>query len=396
MLRCEPVDLRGEECRGTDALEQRGAEVPKNEGCVRPWLAVQTLLLLAAFLSIARHGDASCPSPASPATEYSRSSLVFAGIATRVGRVDLDPPSFRELHDVTFLVTGVWKGAIGDTVQVRALERRFIVGQHYLVYATDFRGNLRTYACTRGGLVENALWDRYWLPDAVSFRPGPKVGKVTLEGLFAALAEPDFRSWYGVDQALGSTPEMRSVILTRLRHIVAGEEAGNPVAAARAIGWMGSAGRSAEPELAWALRNSTGEGRAAALGALRTVTEWGSSHQYVFTALEDTSSALLAVACEMTAYLSREDSSVTDRVGMALVPLVHHPIPTVRGHAISALGDYPRAGLTVLNEIGRLRCQDPDPGVRVSARGTWGRLTGRDPWLGCPKGSPGDKERTRR
>jgi hypothetical protein len=297
---------------------------------------------------------------------------------------------------VTFLVTSVWKGAIGDTVQVNSFERYFEVGRHYLVYATEFRGHFHAYGCSRGGLVEGALWDRFWLPEAVSFRPGPKVGKVSLDDLFATLAEPDFRSWYGVDQALGSIPELRSVILPRLRRVLVGNELGNPVAAARAIGWMGPAGRPAEPELDSALRNSTAEGRAAALEALSRVAPPDSFHRYVFAALEDTSRVLLAKACEMTNYLSRGDPAIVDRAGLALLALAHHPVPRVRSEAIRELGEYRSAGLTILSQIGRLRCQDPDAGVRGSARRTWGRLTGADPWLGCPKGSPGDKERTRR
>lgn len=369
-------------------------------------MIVRRVMLLGAALLASAHwaptAVATLCAPTIPAREYAEASIVFAGLPLSVQRLPREDPGRVQEQSflVTFLVTTVWKGVVGDSIVLRTITDRYEPGQLYLYYIhASSQGFAHQHAryfgqrpffispCSRGERADYALWDRYWLPDPVDLRAGPKPSRATLAELLGALASPDWRMRYNASEALGSIVEARSEILTALRRMLLGKEPGDPVSVARAVGLMREAGRPAEPELAWALSNSAGEGRAAALSALENVAPADSFRRHVVLALSDTSAALLARACEIAGGWRLGERRVLE--------LVRHPEPSVRAKAVIAIGHFRSAGRTILGTIDSLRKHDPDGYVRFAARGTWGNLTGLDPWEGLPRGSRGAGDSSR-
>ena len=95
----------------------------------------------------------SCAPPPPPATALEEVAAVFRGTVTTIERVDARVR-------VTFALAAVWKGPVGETIDVftwldgLACGVFFTVGGDYLVYAEQFDEDLITHSCTRTQLFD--------------------------------------------------------------------------------------------------------------------------------------------------------------------------------------------------------------------------------------------------
>lgn len=330
----------------------------------RSWASLLVAILVA--VAAPHSVQASCL-PTTPAMQFERASLVFAGLPLSVEPISLGDPRHVAYAPnlATFRVTTVWKGTVGDTVQLLTEWNGYRHRDLCIFYVRDpdpalvrhLAGSFERvpfvlYPCSGGGLAKYALWDRYWLPDPISYRSGPRARKLGITDLLNALSSSDRVVRFRAGEALGSF-DARAEVLPALRRMVIGHQRGDPFSAAQAIGHMRAAGRPAEPELAWAMLHSTGAVRAAALRALQVVAEPDSFPRYFRLALSDTSNLLLQEACDMAAEGWRGEER--EAVGRRMVDLIHHRLASRVQLAFSSPSLFTRTGPTSMDtapEIG--------------------------------------------
>jgi hypothetical protein len=106
-----------------------------------------------------------------PEDAFVHSDVVFTGVPASIR--SLNQPrsgSFVPVPErrIRFRVSRWWKGPIMTLTVDITSGNEFQKGREYLVYATRVGDRLITsMGCGRGGPLEFALWDRYWLPDPV-------------------------------------------------------------------------------------------------------------------------------------------------------------------------------------------------------------------------------------
>jgi MYXO-CTERM domain-containing protein len=112
------------------------------------------IFVTAAFLTLSQAGDAlacKCAPPPPVATALEESTAVFAGKVTSVSRQE-DPTA---AVVVKIKVSQAWKGASGDTIEVRTRSSSaacgigFEEGAEWLVYASTNEGALSAISCSR-------------------------------------------------------------------------------------------------------------------------------------------------------------------------------------------------------------------------------------------------------
>lgn len=130
-----------------------------------------TLLILTFFISLyiapTTSSACSCEKPSTVQEEFERSDAVFTGkVISGIDRSEEGVvQSSADLIAVKFAVQDIWKGINQTEVDVYT-ERgssscgyTFIEGQQYLIYAKEYKNDLRVNLCSRTVEVERAFAD---------------------------------------------------------------------------------------------------------------------------------------------------------------------------------------------------------------------------------------------
>lgn len=271
-----------------------------------------TLSTLALCITFGLTGDAGATlcfeSP--PAVTFEHSAAVFAGVPLGWS---IDRSVNRDFQHgmlkYSFAVTHIWKGDVQDTLYIVTRGPRdqggyeFERDEHYIVYAYESRGHLMVGECSRSSKVREALWDRYWLPEATVVRSGVEISRITLEDIFTAFASEDERLRSKAATALWGIEERRSEIVARLSDVIRGKEQGDRWRAAFALRMIGPDAESAVPDLAWALENGDKSLREVAIRAIVQILGIRSL-DYIVIALSDSSAPVREFAYGRAAHLA--------------------------------------------------------------------------------------------
>lgn len=120
-----------------------------------------------------------CAGPATPAKGLAQADAVFAGKVTAIKASTMYRfTSSREMLQVTFTVSDVWKGnlhrktTLSTAPSGEACGYEFALGRDYLVYASESRDGLSTGLCTRTRTLSSAAGDLSVLGTAATPAPG--------------------------------------------------------------------------------------------------------------------------------------------------------------------------------------------------------------------------------
>jgi len=302
---------------------------------------------------------------------------VFAGIPVRAskGETTAFERTF-QTTDYVFQVTQVWKGPIADTLTVRTYPSggmcgyQFKLGDYYLVYADERKGDLWTGICNRTNPMELALWEQYSFPTPEFRRDAQEFPRVSLADLFAGLAAEDPRIRHAAAVALADIDDRRDSILLRLRAALRGEVPSDPRAAMRCLSKMEGNAISALPELGSILENGDTDSRSEAIWTLASILRQDPSRFFSFLVmgLADQNASVLEAALGRIHVSSR---GLTDDQRQDLLSriseLLNHPNAHVRFAAVNSL-DYFQGDLgEFLPSLEYLRQFDPDLRVRSRA-----------------------------
>jgi hypothetical protein len=297
-----------------------------------------------------------------------------------------DARSIPGQFEFVFAVTNVWKGAAEDTLRVRSgsdggmCGQDFQVGLHYFVYASYYEDRLRTSLCQRNQPVDQALWDRFALPEPRPVNRAWPMPKLSRDDLFERMNRGTETESYGAALALGGSSEIRADVMPDLRQISRKARPGNAAAAAFALGRMREAGRPAEPELAWLQVHGNAPERAIATRALSDVMDYRSYAPYLFRALSDSSGKCLLVALDDIGQLLYADSLKYGKPAeKRVVELLRHSDPEVRMMALASLHYFPRTARALMPQIETMSQEDTSYFVRHTAWAVTYNLLGQEP-----------------